>query len=427
MRVGFDKFYWDFTVTEILDAFQLVARIPSKFFLKKRSKKIKIVFAITTENEDDKNRVENDLISQFEKYLDDRGLLEIFNVAKLSKEKSAQIKTFEQSQEFLQNSGNHLIIYGSIARRNNVESGYILNLDATVLHDPLPNLISSEISKDFTEVFPKRVFFPEKIELLGFEITKEWLGIVTRYMVGVAAMFSGNIGFSFNLFSEIKKDLDNGRIKGEINDQFKTKIKFRLLENARAICNLLYNTYIKTDDIRAIQTAKPYLDLIEKDAPQDEQVITLGSMYYYLVKNDLTRSEEVLTRKIKHSKDPTWRLNLAFIKSMNGELDEAKKMYDKASKQKLASLSALAEIEIFISKEIQKNYTKIELLFSRGYINYKIKGDYQLAKDDFNEFINHEYSHKYPEIKRLLKVYLIEINKTYSWQKKKKYPAIISA
>lgn len=401
----------EFTFKDIEEGFGLVREKSKKLIVKNHEGKIQIVFAIVTENDLDNNRLNNDLIAPFYNYLDSRGLSNIFEVSSLNSKDAAQIKDIESSKKYLEKTKKHLIVYGSIKKRKNPQDTYIFSLDATILHSPIPVLISSNISKDFSEIFPRKVLFPENDELIGFEVTKEWLGIAVRYLVGVAAMVSGNFGLSQKLFSELNDELNKVKDEDPVRNKFRQKLPTRIVENSKMICVLLYSAFVKSGNIdtEPIKRSKEFFDIVLSYNPNDEQIINIAAIYYYLIENDLDECEKILT-STKRTTEPTWRINLAFVYALKGRLLDAKKMYDKASRHEFGGTNVINDAEVFLTKVIEISPEKNELLFCRGYINFKLKGDYALAKKDFDVFIENSGVNTDQEVVRLTTLYLRQIN-----------------
>ena len=257
---------------------------------------------------------------------------------------------------------------------------------------------------------PRRWFFPTSEELLGFEITKQWIGVVTKYVVGIAAYVSGDFDLAYDIFSQMKKETgvrknNNIPVINEINK----RLPLRFVEVSNAICERLYFAYTRTRNIFYIQKLNEYLNIMQKYDPDDYNAHNLRAIYLFLVKRNVSRAIDEL-KKIQDRPDTTWRYNLAFLYAYQGQLDKAKRQYDKAF-QGYVPNNIINETEVFISGVITAEPNKYQLYFARGYINFKAKKDYLLAKKDFTKFIEKNPNDMYQIEIKLVKTYIEQIER----------------
>lgn len=373
--------------------------------------KIGIIIAISSETSEEKNRIENDLVSNLRNFLEIYKIPSIFDIIILDEKHSKKIYNFESSLKYLKKCKGHLIIYGNIRTRiNDAKENYIFNLEATVLHKIVPTHIKEKFEKEFGEVFTKRWVIPKSNELLGFEITHVSIGLVIQYIVGIAAYISGDINLAYKLYNSLEKKLSDVNLKTSLTPlvEIKKRLPLRFVEIALNMNEILYLRYVNTRDIKYIAEAKEYLDIIKQYNPTDSTSTSLRSMYYFLIENNIDKAISELT-SVTHSLDSTWRYNLAFLYAYKGNLSKAKRQYDRAFREDIDA-RLLAELEIFITSMIEKFPKKAELYFIRGYLIFKAKGDLSLAKEDFIQFLNLCPKGKLLEEIRLTNIYIKQIH-----------------
>lgn len=155
----------------------------SRRYPKNAKNKIGVLVAVTTESRKEYVKLRADLISKIKEVVRIKRKENIFNVIELPEYYSSKIQDHPSSIKALEKAGAHFIIYGSCKKR--MEQGinnYFMNLEATVLHKPIPQIISNKFSQEFAELFPRKVIFPIENEISGFEITKDLIGFVARYI-----------------------------------------------------------------------------------------------------------------------------------------------------------------------------------------------------------------------------------------------------
>lgn len=398
------------TIDEIKELFHSLPTSRLKNFIKKNTKdKIGIVIAIKTEDGAVKKRVENDLVDGLNKFLNSKNLNGVFNIIVLGKSESSKINNVNW-EKILREKKSHLIVYGSVLKRKNKGAeNYVLRLEAGIVHNPIPVHLSRVISNEFASLFPRERNFPEDDELLGFEITAEWIGFVTQYMIGVAFYISGNPGHSFLILNDL---LDKLRAVSKVKnisavEELKKRVPLRLVEISISICQLLYNLYVAKKDKEFILETKNYLDVIEKFSPADDRIAEVSSIYYFLIEGDMRKAIE----RGRFSRYPTKPYNLGFLYFMMDDIDSGIRYYKSAFKRKITP-QTLMEMESFIVDSIHTHPKKIQLHFSLGVINYKGKEDFALALNDFKKFIKAARGKKkYNQLSRLAMSYVSELKK----------------
>jgi hypothetical protein len=407
---------FEFTIKDIKDFLYEIPLSKIKDLMKSNNDKDKIgiLVAIKTEHDDEKQRVENDLIRELNNFLNSKNLNGIFKISILDKNETSKIDNTNFGVT-LKKKNSHLIIYGIVKKRSNKGvSGYSLKLEAGVAHNPIPVVLSGILSSEFSQLFPRERYFPIGDELLGFEVTAEWLGLSIEYMIGVAFHVSSNFGASFLIFSDLQQKLSNISKSADIEavKQLKVKVPARLVDISLSICALLYNIYSYKRDKKLIAEAKTFLDIIDKYNPSEERMKNLASIYYLLVEENVDRALEV-QKEVKG--DPIQPYNLGFLYFMKEQIHEGMIMYLKALKREVSS-KVFIDLESFIDEYINKYPNKIQLYFASAIINYRGKEDFKLARKDFKIFIKLAKSNiKYAELVRLSKIYMQELLRKANW------------
>lgn len=397
----------DITIQDIKDLLEFPIKKIKDLSKKNNKGKIGIIIAISTEEEDEKNRVDNDLVKELNKFLNSKNLIGVFNIIVLNKKEAEKIDSSNWINVVRSHSA-HVIVYGHVSKRNKGGiKNYSLKFEAGVVHSPIPVVLSKLLSAEFSSLFPRERFFPVDDDLLGFEITAEWISLAVEYMVGVAFFVSRNLGLAFKIFSDLKEKLDNvSKIKDvEAIEQFKLKVPQRIIEVSLSICDFLYTTYSYKRDKNFIIETKKYLDVINSYNQEETRVKHFASIYYFLIEKDVVKA----IQELRQFNDPLQPYNMGFLYFFKDEIEVGLRYYFKALKREVPSKS-LIDIESFISDTLDDYPTKLQLYFSRGLINYKGKEDLKLALEDFKKFNSMAKNNpKYVELIRLSAIYVKEI------------------
>ena len=117
-----------------------------------------------------------------------------------------KIHSSDDALNFINEMGYSFMIYGK-ARTTKIKgkTQHVLDLSGIVAHRPIPTEISKSFSKEFTELFPRRLIISTEGDLFTFEITANWVDVVSKYIIGIAALLSGDIEYAQELLEDLKK------------------------------------------------------------------------------------------------------------------------------------------------------------------------------------------------------------------------------
>lgn len=409
MKIG----EFEFTPQDVASIFSIgykkIKETKDNIYVPKNIKnKIGIVVALRTEKDDEKIKLENDLINELNTYLKNSKNGNEFNIVKFPQDIINKIQDNQTAYKYLAVAKAHFIIYGSIVKRKiQGKESYIFKLHGMVRHVPIPQLTNKIFSKEFSELLPYKVTFAEDDEALGFELTEHWVRYVIKYIIAIAAFVSGDLNLAKDLYLELETEIDkigNNETIPVIHE-IKRCLPARLSEVMLAYINFYYKIFTTTRDVNFILKTEQYLDKLRLVDP-DNYAGHLSRAILFFFKNDLKSAIAELT-DITNS-DVGWRYSLGFLLAYQGDINGALQNYQKTFYK--PQTVNIIDIEIFMSEVLNKDPNKIQLNFFRGLINYKMKQDYRLAKEDFDFLVNHKNSVNFPELTTLASKYLGEIN-----------------
>lgn len=368
---------------------------------------IGVVVAIKTKNDKEQEWLESELIDQLYKYLAPTSIEAKFNIIKASRTQAAEIKDELTARNFLIRSRSHLIVYGSVIQgKIKGEQSYLFRLDGLVRHLPISKSNQATFSKEFRELLPEKISFPESENILGFELTQKWIGYVIKYIIGIAAFVSGDINLARSLYLEL--DIEVNALQDGDNIPIINEIKRRLPSRHREVLASLiskqYYFYSTKREKQNLLDAKPFVRDLLKISPKDYYALLTNAMILFF-ENEIDRAIDQI--KDCDAQDGVWRFSLGFLYAYKGEIDLALEQY-KQLPYKVFPSNVCNDSEIFMTEVISEKPELVQLNFFRGLLNYKYKQDYLLAKEDFIEFLSREESKKFSQ--------LIELAKKYSEQ-----------
>jgi|GEM_PF-3070278 tetratricopeptide (TPR) repeat protein len=375
-----------------------------------KKNKIGIIIAIDTEKKKEKQRLHKDLIEKIRNYFENTQLSPLFTVLALPQKHAKRIKNAKEAERYLRFMKGNLIVYGTICERKyQGKDHYFFNLNGVVIHKLIPLETSRKLGQEFGELMPSKWSFDSGNELFGFQITQEWLDFVTKYIIGISFLVSNKYDDAEQIFLSLAREIYSMASAVPALLEIKKRLPFRLLEIADIQTQILYSRYVNSRDNVFIGSMKKYLDIFKRYEPNYYRARLLNSIYLFLIHRDIKGAMKEL-RGVKMPLDTTWRYNLAFLLAYQGNLKQAKRQYDKAF-EGFTSSNAINDTEVFMSDIMGKEKDKYCLLFLRGYLNLKGKGDMALAKQDFENFIKIAEPTKYAEEIRIAGIYVEQIEK----------------
>lgn len=364
---------------------------------KNRENSIGLVLSIKTENDKQKIRIRNDFVKRMNDLMAANNLTTKINVILLqnhqidylsnvlsnyskNKQSSQAIKAWEKVRKTIR---GHFFVWGDIKERQDEENKYFLDLDALVVHAPVHVITQQKIVNEFLSVWYKQISFDERIEFKGFLFTADSVFMAVKYIVGIAALVSGDVFLALSLHESLNCD-----------PYFKTfnPIPPNLVHVKKQLIGLLSEEYLLAAKYAFQkgnrQDVDKYLSLSQQ-LQQSYGAYLFQAIVEFLYKND---SQAALSTIYKAKKiagaDGAWRYSEAFLLMYQEQYPKALKAYKKIIKNTFVNEElTLPEIYDFNEKYLAQNPDKIQSLFIIGYLKYKKDNNLGDALDNFDKFI----------------------------------------
>lgn len=361
--------------------------------------------AIDSETKSQGEKIKSDFIKILQTYLDVKNDVFKYNLIILPKHLTKRITNVAKAKKYLFKMKCHFMVYGFTRLREiNGKNTYMLNLDALVAHRTVPENVKNHLEKEFGELFPRKLLIDQDNDAFKFEITTQWINIVSRYIIGIAFLISGFLKKAEEHFQFLNNNAD---IQGCNIPQLlkvKKRLPLRLSEiNTVYALNQIEQWKIN-HEIQHLDQMYGYINKIRALSGMNYEIRLLLSIYLFVRKREIDKAILEL-KKCKNIKDVTWKYNIAFLYAYKSDLRRAKFMYKSAFKG-LCSPNITIQTEVFIEWILDKEPDKIQFYYCLGLINWFDKGDLELAKKCFNQFIEKDVNNKFPNETRLSKSYL---------------------
>lgn len=355
-----------------------------------KSAKGKIGFALGIKSEDPKQhqKITRDFAQKLKELLLRSQYRYGFDFVEIPDYVVDKIFSIKDAERVLQDTGCSFMVYGTARTVTiNGQMQHILDLEGAVTHKPVSEIVHKSLSKEFSELFPRKLKISSEGDLFHFEFTAKWIDLVSRYIIGIAALISGDINYSKELFEELQASLS----KNVPDLPSLVKIRQRLPQRLKDV--YLYETrayYIewkRTRNISSLSSMKSPLDKLVKMFPENPDGKIFLSMWYFVVKNDVASAKKQLLSMKGKRQEAIWKYNYAFLLAYEGQLEKATIEYKKAVHGYVPEPDFVFEIIEFIMWAINSEPEKTQLHFCLGIIYFYAIQDYTLALSCFEKFI----------------------------------------
>lgn len=303
----------------------------------------------------------------------------------------------------------HFMIYGRVRRRTiNNKENHVIELEGAVAHQPISDQVRDNLAAEFSELLPRSVHIPLENDMFAFQFTSEWAGIVARYIIGIAASYSGDTKYAEDLYHEVLLRLQNKDSSFPIFRKLKERIPARLADIYEAEASACYLKWANTYDLECLQEVENCLDKIDPKFQNRQSCLVLKAIILFLTKRSVEESIRLL-KKVKAHDNKSWQCNMAFLYGYKGNLKQATRHYRFASKCNYEQ-NTLYQVEDFINWVIEQEPSKFQLYYCLGFINMEIKGDQVLALENFENFLKFRSDSYFLQEKELAEKWVYELS-----------------
>lgn len=355
---------------------------------KTKKGRIGIVVAVEAETEEERIRIQSDFIRQVRSILDAQDEVAKFDFIELPQHLVSKIKDTDSARKYVRKCRAQLLVFGAAAiRQVHGQDWHVLRLRQLVVHRAIKREISDAFSREMAQVFPDKINVGRENDLIGLQITSEWLSEAAKYFLAVAAMFSGDVGTAETFLEALHKSKRLARIKGIPGvAQLRSLVPQRLAEVYDVKSRLAFMRWRQTHALEQLELADSYAEKLRALVGYSYPYYLGKAIWLFVHEHDINGALEQI-RKCRGQTDATWRYSEAFLRAYQGDLDATTRVYMKAFTRPINE-KTIFEVEEFITWILAQEPDKYQLYFCLGLLNYKAKGDRQIALVDFQEFLN---------------------------------------
>lgn len=372
--------------------------------------KVGFVVCIHCTDENEEKIIREDFVKTLRNLLKGGRLGHTFHFIEIPNHLSQNINDVDDAHTLRQKTKSHFLIFGRVRLRSlGGKSCHILDLNGIVSHKPIAKEISEKLSKEFGELFPKRLHISTENDLLSLNFTSDWTECVAKYIIGIAAACSSDINYAENLYSDVEAKLKSINTDFPIFVKLKQRLPKRFSELYIAKAKTLLSFWRRNNDDSALEQFILNVNKISDELSNIYDVLLLRSIAAFL---NGRRINEAIDHalKCKSYNDPVWHFNLAFLYAYERDLKKSIRHYRICANYDISPIT-LSEIEDFIVWLVEVEPDKYQFYFCLGFFNWKIKGDSKQSINDFEKFIANVKNGEFSAEKALAEQWIGEIMK----------------
>ncbi len=390
----------------------------NKFRLPRNKKeKVGIVIAIYSENERERQKLKADFITKLKEDLRQEGILDFTEVIFLKNHFSYEIKESSDPRLKLEKINKkikaHFYVWGDVKKRSDGEDAekYFINFQGYVVHKPISQNLSKEISVDFSKVLPSEVNFLEKRSFKGFEASATIVHLAAKYIIGVAAFVSHDPRLALKLHNGLKEQFNKFRPLPSHLQDIRNRIPILISDETLWIAKWHFQE-------NRIDDAKSFLEKSLKENGNNYGAWLFKAILDFLVDKNPDEAIKSIEKAKRYTQNTfEWRYSEAFLYFWKGNYPKALKICQAIKKQAYQNEEmTLSEVREFNLNLLQNEEPKVQLYFWIGYLAYFKEKNIGNALQDFEKF--EELANTSMEtLKQKSSSYLVDIKRQMKIQK----------
>jgi tetratricopeptide (TPR) repeat protein len=358
----------------------------SRALPKAKADKVGFVVSIASDDDAEAKRFRHDFILTLRRLIMAGHASNRFQFIEIRRHHADKIIDLDDAQRLRIATNGHFVLSGRVRLRElNNRDHHFIELDGVVAHKPIPNQVSQQLQREFSELLPRKVIIARENDLLAFQFASEWAEIVAKYIIGIAAALSGDLDYAEQLYRDVEARIGTVPNRFPIFKKLQERLPTRFLEIKEARGRAEYEQWVLNHDPVCIDRLGRVLDTIDNHQ-NNASVLSLHAIFCFLRHRQVNQALQFLNQTPKPFRNATWHLNVAFLYAYQGNLKKAARHYKTAVTLPLEP-DLIRKVEGFLRFMSEQERDKPQLHYCLGYFYWKIKGDQAHAITELSAFL----------------------------------------
>jgi tetratricopeptide (TPR) repeat protein len=372
--------------------------------------KVGFVVCIQCSNEEEQKVIRDDFIQTLRRLLNTDSTGHTFHFVEIPQHIAESINDTADALALRAKTKSHFLIFGRVRLKTlGGKACHILELDGIVAHRPIEQELSAQLSREFGELFPRRLCIETENDLLSLTFTSEWTECVAKYIIGIASLCSLDVNYAEKLYTDVQNKLKTLKKDFPIFAKLKERLPIRFSEIYIVRSKMCIHDWLKTKDQTLLSQLTFNLKKISPLLDKDYNVLLLRSIEAFL---NGRRIQEAIdyAKKCKPYDDSSWHFSLAFLEAYKKNLVRCIRQYSMCARYKVAPI-VISEVEDFINSLLKEEPDKYQYYYCLGLLNWKIKGDLHQAVTSLEEFLRRTKEGEFIKQEALARSWIAKIKK----------------
>lgn len=365
----------------------------------KKPKKFGIVIAIDDKDYFEWYNLKQDFIEELKWQLDNN----VFKIIVLSNRLSKKINPKDKQLTYQINKNKrikwHYWIYGKVEKVKDWKLKCFITTDACIFHAHIPDNVKTELSMDFTNIYPKDISFEDDRYKSWISFSWEYSAIVAKYIVWVACLISGVPLAAWNIHKHLHIQLNNVQKKDNVDALFDEKYvkllaeKIKIIQyfELRLICNFFYQK-------KEIEKRKSWLweweNLSKIYGLEDADLLNQKWIYEFLINKNIPLSKSFIKKSAKLWNK--WYIySLVFLRLRDRDYKVIKNNMKRIFKSDFTNeVIAVASTISFIDDILKEYPDRIDFLYWQALLYFYKLENFPVALWKIEKYINELWNQK---------------------------------
>lgn len=200
--------------------------------------KVGFVVSISSDDEKEAKKIRTDFVQTIRRLIKRGEVGASFQFIEVPSFISENVVDIDDAQRLRSVTNSHFVLYGRVRVRaiSKIEH-YFIELDGIVAHKVVSDVFRKSLSKEFSELLPRKIAISAENDLFAFEFTSEWAEIVAKYIIGIAAALSGDLEYAQRLYLDVRDRVGSKNRQFPIFEKLRQRLPIRIFEISEARAN----------------------------------------------------------------------------------------------------------------------------------------------------------------------------------------------
>jgi hypothetical protein len=379
---------------------------------------IGVAFAISAEGEHERRLLRADLLQEITQLLEHTPSTLRIKVLTVPDYLAPDVSDRESANKMRKRCRAQLLVWGAIRTRGHAgKETLVLRLEGHVSHRPTAIERSNALGREMRSLIPATTEIELGNELRGLETTSQNLAVATKFVLALAFAVSDDWKSAKKTLLELlrqhigndgkrpKKAVGRGR---SARDWRQSLTKHLSAVSFADYCAEMeawdQNRNEKQHLISAEAALNDYRKFLgNSEGQSDLKYLVAKANLEVSIRKNYLEAKRLLNRcRTLAIHDPTWRMSMAFIDAVVGDLDSALDLYDAASGL-TPDVRTVVSVEQYVQWWLQENSGPPGLHLLSAILNCDLKTDAALARQDLDSFIAKSPQSLSPKVTRRVK------------------------